>query len=88
MRKIIIAIVLLAVLFSGCGSGTETQTSDVKKPDIIAVNKEGIIGYNYIIDADTGVVYLKYFGGKSSAISVMLNPDGTPVTAEQLGLDY
>ena len=45
--------------------------------------------YVYIVDTNTGVVYLKfqdiYFG---TAITVMLNSDGTPVTAEQLGIEY
>lgn len=42
--------------------------------------------YSYIVDKNTGVVYLQYTGIHATAISVMLNPDGTPIMAEQIGI--
>ncbi len=42
--------------------------------------------YSYIVDNNTGVVYLQYTGIRATAISVMLNPDGTPIMAEQIGI--
>ena len=44
--------------------------------------------YYYCVDKRTGVVYLAYDAYRRHAITVMLNRDGTPVTAEQLGIKY
>ena len=45
--------------------------------------------YSYLIDRRTGVVYIEYASGRYKyGITAMLNPDGSAVTAEQLGFEY
>ena len=52
------------------------------------ISAEGRGASSRIVDKNTGVVYLGYMGYYRYAITVMLNTDGTPVTAEQLGINY
>lgn len=40
--------------------------------------------FRYIIDENTGVVYLQVYGGGAVGVTVMLNADGAPVTREQI----
>lgn len=41
----------------------------------------GIYDYEIIIDTETGVQYLAiHFGGYSGVMTVLMNPDGTPIT--------
>lgn len=41
----------------------------------------GISDYEIIIDTETGVQYLAInFGGYSGVMTVLMNPDGTPIT--------
>lgn len=41
----------------------------------------GVSNYAIVIDTETGVQYLAInFGGYSGVMSVLLNPDGTPIT--------
>ena len=58
------------------------------KPSFNATSNSVAMWYTYMIDANTGVVYLEASNYSRYAITVMLNADGTPVTAEQLGLEY
>ena len=95
MRKYGIVSVLCMVLLTGCSKNTSEATSDYSNnvvPNIVDLGKEGgHVGeshYYYSIDRNTGVVYLSYDFYSRHAITVMLNTDGTPVTAEQLGIDY
>lgn len=41
-------------------------------------------GYNYLVDENTGVVYLEYNGYKAHSISVMFNADGTVMTEKDI----
>lgn len=54
-------------------------------PNIVTLGGSDAGNYYYTIDRNTGVVYLEYDDTYRHAITVMLNPDGTPVTAEQIG---
>lgn len=87
-----ILILILCLGFSACGSTNasrpeENFTSDIV-PNMVECgstnDSEGV--YYYTIDKNTGVVYLSYDAFRRHAITVMLNSDGTPVTAEQLGI--
>ena len=91
MRKYGIVLVLCVALLTGCSKNTSDATNDYSN-HIVDLGKEGgHVGeshYYYSIDRSTGVVYLSYDFYSRHAITVMLNADGTPVTAEQLGIDY
>ena len=92
MKKYGIALALCAVLLTGCRKNISEATSDYSNhvvPNIVELGKGGGIGeyYYYSIDRNTGVMYLSYNSYHRHAITVMLNADGTPVTAEQLGID-
>ena len=90
MRKYGIVSVLCMVLLTGCSKNTSEATNDYSNhvvPNIIDLEKV-MDGYYYSIDRNTGVMYLSYNSYYRHAITVMLNADGTPVTAEQIGIDY
>ena len=84
-----VALITLASCDNGNGS-TIPARKDIKgiSPNITRYGNFSAVSesYVYLVDNNTGVVYLEYDGAKRHAISVMLNADGTPVTAEQLGL--
>lgn len=96
MKKIAI-VLLCATLLSGCVSVTvgskpdKNYNSDIV-PNVVEYgkgNKSKVDNvYFYVVDKNTGVVYLASAGCDQRAITVMLNVDGTPITAEQLGLPY
>ena len=94
MRKYWIVLALCVVLLTGCSKNASKATSNYSNhvvPNIIELGKSngGISNYYYYsIDRNTGVVYLSYVGNYIHSITVMLNADGTPLTAEQLGIDY
>ncbi len=85
-KKIIISMCVVLTLM-GC-SDVEIQKKNIAGPesDLIFI-KDNTNGPNscccYVIHKPTNVVYLEY----SRGITVMLNPDGTPITADQLEID-
>lgn len=98
MKKNIIlgaAIVcILVAMLVGCGSKSsgvavpERNYQDVQ-PNIVKIGDTNWDeGFYYIVDKNTGVVYLGFDKYQKGGITVMLNADGTPVTAEQLGIEY
>ena len=95
MRKYWIVLALCAALLTGCSKNVSEATNDYSNhvvPNIVELGKanNSVISdyYYYSIDRNTGVVYLNYDSYYRHAITVMLNADGNPVTAEQLGIDY
>ena len=90
MKKIkkFLVIASCVLLLSGCKGATYADTIKKEKnmPNLVETSYGN--GYYYVIDKNTGVIYLRYSAGHQGAITVMLNTDGTPVTAEQLGLEY
>ena len=88
MKRIISVALISALLMTGCGKGAASGKSYIQdiEPNIVEISNG--YGYFYVVDANTGVVYLKYESGYHGAITVMLNADGTPITAEQLGIKY
>lgn len=94
MKKILF-VLLAMLLLTGCSEGEvtgvvqpETHAQDIF-PSLL---RTGDSNYNevycYIVDKNTGVVYLEYSAGYHRAITLMMNADGTPITAEQLGIRY
>lgn len=88
MKRLLALVLLSSLLLSGCKRDNIKEISNGVKPNLLTLGNSHAIFYNYIIDANTGVVYLEANGGYKYAITVMLNADGTPVTAEQLGIEY
>lgn len=92
MRRYGIVLALCAVLLTGCSKNASEATSNYSNhvvPNIVELGKaNGGDYYYYFIDKNTGVMYLNYDSYYRHSITVMLNADGTPVTAEQLGIDY
>lgn len=89
--KIIFACVMLSLLLSGCAKNANKPDIDTTSgitPNILSTSNLGNENYFYIVDKNTGVVYLGYSGIRKYGLSVMLNRNGTPVTAEQLEIKY
>lgn len=89
MKKILVGLSLLTiVLLTGCkgqASADYGNTEDYKLPNVTRiVSQWNGIGYNYLIDNNTGVVYLEYDNNKSRAITVMFNSDGTVMTKKNI----
>ena len=86
-KKLLYFLALLLSIFAlaGCSHGSKPSKlySDLYSPNIIDTGNDS---YYYTIDKRTGVVYLSYDGFYRHAITIMLNADGTPVTADQLGI--
>lgn len=81
-RLTIILSVLAIVLLTGCNGQSQadyTNTEDYELPNVTRLVKQcSGAGYYYLIDNNTGVVYLEYDGGSTErAITVMFNADGT-----------
>lgn len=91
MRKMIVIICLTAMLFmlTGCGEGQSSSTprysSEYTVPDISILAKDTpTYNYFYLLDNNTGVVYLQFDAYDRSGITVALNADGTPLTIDQI----
>lgn len=78
------AIVVLVLFMAGC-LDKDTDEKKVIKPELVNTN-ENVYDYSYIIDKNTGVVYLQVEAGYKIGITAYLKPDGTPYLADELGL--
>ncbi len=78
----------MTLILTGCSSANVQRENVAPESDFVFI-KDNISGFDsyckYIIHKPTNVVYLSY-GGSEGGITVMLNPDGTPITADQLGI--
>lgn len=83
----IVALICLLCLASceNAGARASKEYSNYYVPDVVDLGNDN---YYYTIDKRTGVVYLSYESAYCHAITVMLNTDGTPVTADQLGIKF
>lgn len=89
MKKLsIILSVLAIVLLTGCKGQAPADygnTEDYKLPNVTRiVSQWNVKGYNYLIDNDTGVVYLEYECSHGHGITVMFNSDGTVMTEDDI----
>ena len=90
-KRIKIICICAMLLLSGCAKNVgkaDEDTSSGITPNILTTSNIGGGDYFYLVDKNTGVVYLAYRSAHRQGITVMLNRDGTPVTAEQLGIEY
>lgn len=88
MKKIL-AIMLCLMLLTGCtkDNTSESRTSDQPiVPNLISLSTDDA-KYWYIIDKNTHVVYLRCDSLYRAALTVMLKADGTPMLAEDLGIE-
>lgn len=95
MKKILLMLATICVLTSCSPSDSSPSNRDVNEnsiltPKLLTSETTTYNGgcYAYIVDKNTGVVYLEYDAVYRHALTVMLNADGTPITAEQLGIEY
>ena len=91
MRKTIAIICLTAMLFmlAGCKEGqsssTQEYSSEYNVPDISILAKDaGTCNYFYVLDNNTGVVYLQFDAYGRAGITAALNADGTPITIDKI----
>ena len=86
--KKVLAFLLCGVMLVGCGKGTSGPEKNIQDivPNIVEIGRGE--SYSYLIDKNTGVVYLYRRAAHYTGITVMLNTDGTPITAEQLEIEY
>lgn len=92
MKKILF-VLLTMLLLTGCSNKEGVVTPKTYIQDIApSLSRIGNLfmnsGYCYLIDNNTGVVYLEFDSEYRHAITLMVNADGTPITAEQLGIKY
>lgn len=81
--KIFVAILLIAALLSGCGSGTVEQGEPITES--VVFERHNIDGhYAILVDRETKVCYLEYkYQNGYYGIIFMLNADGTPKLWEE-----
>lgn len=95
MKRIlkVMAVVCLSVTvlsLAGCNEGQSTPDVGYSiekyiKPDITVLAKDvPHYSYFYVVDNKTGVVYIQFYGYRQAGITVLMNPDGTPVLADQI----
>lgn len=90
MKKLLVVLsVLVITSLTGCKGQAQADygnTEDYKLPNVTRmVEPNNDIGYNYLIDNNTGVVYLEYEGLRGGrSISVMFNADGTIMTEKDI----
>jgi uncharacterized lipoprotein NlpE involved in copper resistance len=88
MKKLIVALsVLVIASLTGCKGQAPPNygnTEGYELPNVTRIiSPNNDIGYNYLIDNNTGVVYLEYnYNGR--AITVMFNEDGTVMTEKDI----
>jgi len=95
MKKIleVIAIICLSIIIvlslAGCDEGQSVPdfgySIEYNKPDITVLAK-GVPKYSYfyVVDNKTGVVYIQFNSEYRAGITVLVNPDGTPVLIDQI----
>lgn len=89
MKKLpIILSVLAIVLLTGCRGQAQADYRDTEDYELLNVtriiSRYNDLGYHYLIDNNTGVVYLEYDDAYGRAISVMFNADGTLMTEKDI----
>lgn len=89
MKRLIITLSVLAiVLLTGCKGQAQADygnTEGYELPNVTRIlEPNNDVEYNYLIDNNTGVVYLECDGPSRHAISVMFNADGTVMTEDDI----
>ena len=84
-----IVMVLLVSALSGCSKNANSKaTSSDVTPNIVEC-KWSSDNYYYIVDKNTDVVYICFTDNAYRfGMEVMVNRNGVPVTASELGIKY
>ena len=86
MKRLIITLSVLAiVLLTGCKGQAPPNYGNMEGyelPNVTRISQWNSMGYSYLIDNNTGVVYLE--NNSSLAITVMYNADGTIMTEKDI----
>jgi hypothetical protein len=96
MKRFLLMVTMACILTSCSPSNVDDVNKNINEnliptPNLLmskTISMNNKEHYAYIVDKNTGVVYLGYAGVYRHDLTVMLNADGTPVTAEQLGIKY
>ena len=85
--KLILMALVGAIVFgcAGCSDGQLVAKGYTAPPNMTIYTNNGGAFY-YAVDNSTNVVYVVLDIYNKGGITVMLNPDGTPVLADQIGL--
>ncbi len=75
MRKLIILIIILAFLLTGCLEAGEL-TKDVNS-DLVNVTQ--VYPYNVAVDTKTGCEYISMYAGDATAITPRMGVDGKQI---------
>ena len=92
-KKLLITLLIgAALILSSCNEGqkgaSSTSFEGYTAPNVSRIGVDAITyggQYNYLVDENTGVVYLEYHGTNGdSAITVMFNSDGSVMTRDDI----
>ena len=90
MKKKLLAItvaVMVSLAMVGCSRDIYEQPIELhRNKRFTEYYIDDYVRYRYLVDNQTGVVYLKYSSDGACGITAMLNADGTPMTAVELGI--
>lgn len=85
--KLILIALVVTIVFgcAGCGDNSLVAKGYMAPPNMTIYTNDGGAFY-YAVDNNTNVVYVVFDFYNKGGITVMLNADGTPVLADQIGL--
>ena len=82
-KKLLYIVILIMIGLFFLGKNLEIQATSNPTPDMITIANDRKSDYHYVVDKKTNVVYVEC----SAGMTVMVNADGTPITADQLGIE-
>ena len=91
IKRLLVAVCMLCIGLTLCSCDgvndcVEIDSSGYKLPNMtrIGTGSGAFAGFNYLVDNDTGVVYLEYFGARKYGITPCYNSDGTLKTKDDI----
>ncbi len=80
----LILATLAALSLTGCSGGIVEDDKTETVSGAMFIRHELAGGYSILEERETGICYLEYDGPRRHALTVMLNPDGTPRTWSEM----
>ena len=82
-----IIIIVITFMLTGCGGSVQKSADDDEQPantrfDASLDHTTYFSDYITVIDKRTGVEYMLYVGSNKAAITMLVNPDGTPYVSK------
>ena len=77
---LLILATIAALSLTGCSGGIVENDKTETVSGAMFIRHELSDGYSILEERETGICYLEYDGFYEYALTVMLNPDGTPRT--------